>query len=118
VEPVTRVATVGVARAKKASTYLALSLGASIACGSAPRRYAQLEAGDIQTAVDDFLDGEWANLADHFTFCTSVRIADTKLEKTIVAAHEQLAAHSPPIAFDVWDAHELSLKLEASPTAR
>jgi hypothetical protein len=74
------------------------------------RRVARLTAADLAGAVSDFLDGEWGSSADCFVFCTSRRAVRTELSSEIDVQATRLKERG--IAFEVWDAEELSARLK------
>jgi hypothetical protein len=76
------------------------------------RRVAKLTASDIVSAVDDFLKHDWAPKAHRFVLCTSRRAVTTQLADRIEMETVRLNACEPPVAFDVWDAEELSARLK------
>jgi hypothetical protein len=75
------------------------------------RRVAGLTDADLQKAVDDFLEGEWAEKSSEFVFCTSRSAVHTELTREIEQQGERLRARDPAIKYTVWDAEELSYKL-------
>jgi hypothetical protein len=74
------------------------------------RRVETLTAAELAGAVSDFLDGEWSGSASCFVFCTSLSAARTQLAAEIKVQATRLKAKG--IAFEVWDAEELSAQLK------
>jgi hypothetical protein len=71
---------------------------------------------DVKKAVAKFLDEDWADKSQRFVLCTSHSMVRKQRALAIETAAKELQAHKPnPIAFDVWDAEELSVKLKAHP---
>lgn len=72
----------------------------------------ELTPGDISGIVDDFLAGTWATSSTRFVLCTTKSGVRTERALAIEAAAKLLREHDPPIAFEVWDAESLSLRLK------
>jgi len=68
---------------------------------------------DITAAVDDFLDGPWADQADCFVLCTSISMAATQLADRLEKERERLAGRG--ISLKPWDADELATLLKGYP---
>ena len=68
---------------------------------------------DITAAVDDFLDGPWADQADCFVLCTSISMAATQLADRLEKERERLAGRG--ILLKPWDADELATLLKGYP---
>jgi hypothetical protein len=68
---------------------------------------------DITAAVDDFLDGPWADQADCFVLCTSISMAATQLADRLEKERERLAGRG--ISLKPWDADELVTLLKGYP---
>lgn len=79
------------------------------------KRYEEVGASDLKTAVDKFLEGDWAERSSQFVFCTSYPLALTQLANAIEMERKRLAEREPSIRFVVWDADVLSEKLKALP---
>jgi hypothetical protein len=76
------------------------------------KRYVTFTATDVKHAVAEFLEGSWAGRSDRFVLCTSDDSADdTTIQEEVERQADKLAALTPPIVFDFWDAQELSDKL-------
>jgi hypothetical protein len=77
------------------------------------KRYDTFADDDVAKAVAKFLDEEWAAQSQRFVLCTSHSMVRTHRALAIEKAAKDLHHHEPnPIAFDVWDAEELSVKLK------
>ena len=70
-------------------------------------------ASDIEKAVDDFLNGKWAALAERFVLCVSASLADTRLQDTIEVQAARLLEED--IVFEGVDGTQLSEKLRCHP---
>jgi hypothetical protein len=77
------------------------------------RRVKALEPSSIAEAVNDFLEGEWADRVSAFYFATSVDLRDRKLDAEIRKQAELLAKKG--ITFAPWGAEEVSGLLKAHP---
>jgi hypothetical protein len=77
------------------------------------KRYEELEPSDFTKAVDEFLAGRWAARSDRFVFCTAASTARSQLQEAIESEHDRLADRRPPIAWEVWDADELSDRMRS-----
>lgn len=75
------------------------------------KRYERVVTSDLKDSVDEFLKGRWAARSERFVFCTSGSADWTQLEEEIERQTSRLAACTPPIAFDVWDAESISERL-------
>ena len=77
------------------------------------RNWKDVGTSDIEKAVDDFLEGKWAEKAKRFLFCVRANLADTALQDTI---EEQAARlHEEDIVFEGVDGTQLSEKLRSHP---
>jgi hypothetical protein len=74
------------------------------------RRIKQLTAGKIKKAVDDLLNGDWADKTETFYFATSFDLQDTKLDGPIRKQTERLAELG--IKFIPWGLQEVSALLK------
>lgn len=80
------------------------------------KRYATFTSADVTDAVAKFLSGPWAARSDRFVLCTSDDSADDrKVQEEVERQTDSLAALTPPIAFEFWDAEELSDRLRDEP---
>ena len=68
---------------------------------------------DIEKAVDDFLKGRWAPLAERFVFCTRASLADTALQDAIEGQAARLLDEG--IVFEGVDGTLLTAKLRSHP---
>lgn len=76
------------------------------------KRYAAFTSADVKEAVATFLAGRWAARSDRFVLCSTDDSADdTNVQEEVERQTDKLAARTPPIVFDFWDAEELSDKL-------
>jgi len=75
------------------------------------KRIAGVSPADIKSAVDKFVKRKrWSDVSDKLVFCTSERGVRTELTDAIEGQAKRLAKRG--IAFEVWDADELSLLLK------
>ena len=65
----------------------------------------------LRSAVDLFLNGEWASTATSFTLCTTFRLESTKILAEIEEQRKRLRVRS--VALEIWDAAELDILLKA-----
>ena len=86
--------------------------GGNHACWQARNRK-DVNASDIEKAVDDFLMGRWAATAKRFVLCVRASLADTALQNTIEAQAARLREES--IVFEGVDGTQLSEKLRSHP---
>ncbi|GAB2657526.1 NACHT domain-containing protein [Nocardia goodfellowii] len=77
------------------------------------RRIEKLTAAKITKAVDDLLEGEWADRTAAFYFATSFDLQDTKLDDAIRKQTERLAKIE--ITFVPWGVQEVSTLLKYQP---
>jgi hypothetical protein len=77
------------------------------------RRVESLTAAAIEGAVDDLLEGEWADKSAAFYFATSSDLQNTKFDSVIRAQTERLAKLK--IAFVPWGVQEVSATLKLHP---
>ena len=91
--------------------YARLSGGGHL-CWQAKNRK-EVDASDIEKAVDDFLKGKWAASAKRFVLCVRASLADTRLQDTIEAQAERL--RDKGIVFEGVDGTQLSEKLRSHP---
>ena len=85
------------------------------------RRYVSLQARRIKTvneaeltsAIDQFLDGRWADVSRQFIYATSSSMASTRLTERIETEVRRLAQKS--IEFVVWDQEAISRRLKEQP---
>ena len=91
--------------------YARLSGGGHV-CWQARNRK-DVNASDIEKAVDDFLKGKWAASAKRFVLCVRASLADTGLQDTIEAQATRLREEG--IVFEGVDGTQLSEKLRPHP---
>jgi hypothetical protein len=77
------------------------------------KRYEKVIASDIKNAVAEFRRGAWLRSSERFVFCTSQRAVRTEHSKEIERQTSTLREDG--VAFEVWDAEELSVRLKARP---
>ena len=77
------------------------------------KKLSQLTGGDIQHAVDRFLDGKWRAESKSFRIMTSHGIEDTKIAESIEAAGKRLELLG--IDFEVLGASQISKWLKGQP---
>lgn len=77
------------------------------------RRVKSLTAARIKKAVDDLLEGEWADKTSAFYFATSFDLQEAKLDAAIRQQTERLAGLR--IAFVPWGVQEVSGLLKEHP---
>lgn len=77
------------------------------------RKVEKLTAASITSAVDDFLDGEWADRCSRFYYATSVSLRDTKLDAAVRSATDLLETKG--IEFVAWGVDEVSELLRPQP---
>ncbi len=75
------------------------------------KRVRRFSPTHFRSAVDLFLNGEWASTATCFTLCTSFRLESTKILAEIEEQRKRLRERS--IALEIWDAAELDILLKA-----
>lgn len=68
---------------------------------------------DLKTAVETFLEGQWADRADTFVLCTQVSLIPTSLANEL--ENQSAAARSKDVTLLAWDQNELSAKLKHMP---
>ena len=86
-----------------------------------PRRYVTLQSrrisnvspANLENCVNDFLEGNWADVSRKFVYATSSSARSTQILEKI----EELSKHLDPrsVVFEVWDQEELSEKLKGRP---
>jgi hypothetical protein len=80
------------------------------------KRYETFKDDDVAKAVAKFLKDEWAEKSQRFVLCTSHSMVRRQRATAIEKAAKDLSAHEPnSVAFDVWDAEALSVKLKSHP---
>jgi len=77
------------------------------------KRYQEVKDSDIKTAVTVFGKGAWLQRSTRFVFCTSHAAIRTDHCEEIERQTTTLREHG--VAFDVWDAEELSERLKTRP---
>jgi hypothetical protein len=77
------------------------------------RRVESLKPSGVEKAVNDFLNGKWADRVSAFYFATSFDLRDVKLDAEIRKQDKRLAEHG--IKFVAWGAEEVSSLLKAHP---
>ena len=86
-----------------------------------PRRYVTLQSRRIRTvtatnlknSVDDFLEGNWAEVSQKFIYATSSSSRSTQVANKIEELATRIGLRS--IAFEVWDQERISEKLKGRP---
>ena len=68
---------------------------------------------DIKSAVDKFLDGEWADSADKFVLCAAISLEKTQLQEELNTQRKRL--DEKQITFSVWDKAALCEYLKSFP---
>ena len=86
-----------------------------------PRRYVTLQSrrisnvfpASLENCVNDFLEGQWADVSQKLVYATSAPARSTQVIEKI----EELSRHLDPqsIVFEVWDQEEISEKLKGRP---
>ena len=86
-----------------------------------PRRYVTLQSrrisnvfpANLENCVNDFLEGDWADVSQKFVYATSSSVRSTQIREKI----EDLSRHLDPrsIVFEVWGQEEISEKLKGHP---
>lgn len=77
------------------------------------RRVKRLTPASINSAVAEFLAGEWADRCSRFYYATSSSLRDTKLDAVVRSAHDTLAEKG--VEFEPWGAEEVSIILRDQP---
>jgi hypothetical protein len=77
------------------------------------KRYEKVIDSDIKNAVAEFRKGGWLRRSERFVFCTSHAAVRTEHSEEIERQTAELRDDS--VAFDVWDAEELSVRLKTRP---
>ena len=75
------------------------------------KRVQRFSPTHLRSAVDLFLNGEWATTATCFILCTTLRLESTKILAEIEVQRKRLRERS--IALEIWDAAELDISLKA-----
>jgi len=76
------------------------------------KQVASLAPSDLTRAIERFLEGEWAEKATEFVYCTSQSTASTQIARAIEKEAERLSARVPSTALTIWGAEKLSELLE------
>ncbi|MEJ1110900.1 MULTISPECIES: hypothetical protein [unclassified Kribbella] len=87
----------------------------------ADRRYATIQCRNITTvtpdaiasAVEEFLDGKWANLTTTFIYATRASTKRTQLADAVESAANRLRDRD--IRYEIWDGDQLSERLRNDP---
>jgi hypothetical protein len=77
------------------------------------RRIRELTPGGIHGAVDDFLDGDWAERSESFVLATSAEGRRTELVDERDRQAQRL--HDEGIEFELWDRDGISRRLKSHP---
>lgn len=77
------------------------------------KRYEKVIGSDIRNAVAAFREGDWLRRSERFVFCTSH--AAVRTEHTEEIERQTCALRDDDVAFEVWDAEELSRRLKMRP---
>lgn len=77
------------------------------------KRYAKVIDSDIRKAVAAFREGDWLRRSERFVFCTSHAAVRTEHSEEIERQTSEL--RDDGVAFRVWDAEELSVRLKTRP---
>ncbi len=77
------------------------------------KRYEKVIDSDINNAVAEFRKGDWLSRSERFVFCTSHAAVRTEHSEEIERQTSKLGDDG--IAFEVWDAEELSVRLKTRP---
>jgi hypothetical protein len=77
------------------------------------KRYENVIDSDIKNAVVAFRNGDWLTRSERFVFCTSHRAVRTEHSEEIERQASKLRVDG--VAFEVWDAEALSVRLKARP---
>jgi hypothetical protein len=75
------------------------------------KRVRRFSPTHLRSAVDLFLNGEWASTVTCFTLCTTFRLESTRILAEIEEQRKRLRERS--IALEIWDAAELDILLKA-----
>jgi hypothetical protein len=77
------------------------------------KRYGNIIDSDIKNAVAEFREGDWLARSERFVFCTSHQTVRTDHSEEIERQTSKL--RDDGVAFEVWDAEELSARLKTRP---
>ena len=77
------------------------------------RRISNVTPANLESSVDDFLKGTWANVSKTFVYATSSSARSTQVLDKVEALSKGLNERS--IAFEVWDQEAISEKLKGYP---
>ena len=77
------------------------------------RRISNVTATNIESSVNDFLQGNWVDVTQKFIYATSFPARSNQVLDKVEKLAGQLDSRS--IAFEVWDQEVISEKLKASP---
>ena len=77
------------------------------------RRIKDVTPGNLESSVDGFLSGTWAESSQKFIYATSSSARSTQAIDKIEDLAKRLGQHS--IAFEVWDQERISEKLKGHP---
>jgi hypothetical protein len=84
----------------------------TVACYQA-RRIRKLSAASIRSAVDEFLDGRWAESARKFVYFTSHEVESASVALEVETQRDRLAALETPIDFEAMGVVQISDTLES-----
>ena len=79
------------------------------------RQRSSFTPGDIKSAISDFVQGEWAELADEFVICTSADGSSTNVLKELEEQTATLRRSLPGLSIRLHDRVALSLTLKRYP---
>ena len=77
------------------------------------RRISNVTPSNLESSVDDFLKGPWADVSKTFVYATSSSARSTQFLNKVEALSKSLGERS--IAFEVWDQEVISEKLKGYP---
>lgn len=77
------------------------------------KRYEKVTDSDIKNSVAEFRKGDWLRRSERFVFCTSHGTVRTEHSQEIERQTNKLCGDD--VAFEVWDAEELSRRLKTRP---
>jgi len=77
------------------------------------KRRKTFSASQIETAVTEFLNGDWVDKSDRFVLCVQARLRSTDIDKKVEDCRTRLQALG--IQFEPVDGEELSIRLKNMP---
>jgi hypothetical protein len=69
------------------------------------KRHKTFSASQVETAVTEFLDGDWASKSDRFVLCVQASLRSTEIDKKVEECRKRL--HGLGIQFEPVDGEEL-----------